>query len=106
MRYLVIRTAVLISFASFLPAALAQGGGADLYKSKCVICHSSDGSGATPAGKSLKAASFRDAALVKAGDADLIAAVTHGKGKMPSYQGKLSDEQIKAVIAYVRTLQK
>lgn len=106
MKSLVIRTAVLISFASFLPAAFAQSGGADLYKSKCVMCHGADGSGATPAGKALKAASFKDAVLVKAADPELIAVATKGKGKMPAYEGKLTDAQIKAVIAYVRTLQK
>lgn len=102
----IIRTAVLMSFASFLSAAFAQSGGADLYKAKCVMCHGPDGSGATPAGKALKAASFKDAVLVKAADPELIAVATKGKGKMPAYEGKLTDAQIKAVIAYVRTLQK
>jgi mono/diheme cytochrome c family protein len=54
----------------------------------------------------LKAPSFKDPAVVKASDADLIAAVTNGKGKMPANKGKLTDAQIKAAIAYIRTLQK
>jgi len=103
---LAIRAAVLFSVITLLPAAFAQSGGADVYKSKCVMCHGADGLGATPAGKALKAASFKDAILVKAGDPELIAAATKGKGKMPAYDGKLTDAQIKAVIAYVRTLQK
>jgi mono/diheme cytochrome c family protein len=32
--------------------------------------------------------------------------VTNGKGKMPANQGKLTDAQIKAVVGYVRSLQK
>ncbi len=106
MKFLLMRIAVLSIAASVITPAFAQGGGADIYKSKCLMCHGADGSGSTPAGKALKAASFKDPSIVKASDTDLIAAVTKGKGKMPANQGKLSDAQIKAVVAYVRTLQK
>jgi mono/diheme cytochrome c family protein len=80
--------------------------GADTYKDKCMMCHSADGSGSSPAGKSMGAIPFSSPALVKASSADLIAATTNGKGKMPAYKGKLTDPQITAVVAYVRTLQK
>ena len=36
----------------------------------------------------------------------LIASTTNGKDKMPAYKGKLTDAQIKDVIAYMRTLEK
>jgi cytochrome c6 len=49
---------------------------------------------------------FNSAALIKASDADLIAATTNGKGKMPAYKAQLTAPQIAAAIAYVRTLQK
>ena len=39
-------------------------------------------------------------------DADMTALITDGKGKMPAYKGKLSDAQIKDVVAYIRTLKK
>ena len=106
MNSLLVRVAALSIASAIISPAFAQSGGADVYKAKCVMCHGADGAGTTPAGKALKAASFKDAAIVGASDADLIAAVTKGKGKMPANQGKLSDAQIKAVIAYVRTLQK
>lgn len=86
--------------------ASAQTSGADTYKAKCQMCHAADGSGSTPAGKAMKAVPFSDPALVKASDADLIAATKNGKGKMPAYAGKLTDDQIRDVIAYIRTLQK
>ncbi len=93
--------------AAFMAAtALAQDTGADTYKAKCAMCHAADGSGSTPAGKAMKAIPFSSPDLVKASDADLIAATKNGKGKMPAYSGKLTDGQITAVIAYVRTLQK
>jgi mono/diheme cytochrome c family protein len=80
--------------------------GADTYKGKCMMCHGADGSGNTPAGKSMKAIPFTSPDLVKATDADLIAATLNGKGKMPAYSGKLTPAQVKEVIAYIRTLQK
>ncbi len=86
--------------------ARAQDSGADTYKAKCAMCHGADGSGSTPAGKAMKAVPFSSPDLIKASDADLIAATKNGKGKMPAYSGKLTDPQIKDAIAYIRTLQK
>jgi len=71
-----------------------------------MMCHAADGTGNTPAGKSMGALPFKSAALIKASDADLIAATTNGKGKMPAYKSQLTDAQISALITYIRTLQK
>lgn len=79
---------------------------ADTYKAKCLMCHAADGSGNTPAGKSMGALSFKSAALIKASNADLIASTTNGKGKMPAYKAKLSAAEISALVVYIRTLQK
>jgi mono/diheme cytochrome c family protein len=54
----------------------------------------------------MKAIPFNDPQITSKSDADLIAATTNGKGKMPAYKGKLSDAEIKAVITYIRTLAK
>ncbi len=94
-----------MAFAITTIPAHAQAG-ADTYKAKCMMCHAADGSGSTPAGKSMGAIPFSSAALVKASDADLIAATTNGKGKMPAYKSQLTAPQIKDLIAYIRTLQK
>ncbi len=80
--------------------------GAETYKAKCQMCHAADGTGNTPAGKAMGALSFHSAALIKASDADLIAATTNGKGKMPAYKAQLTAPQIAAVVVYLRTLQK
>ena len=101
-----IRFAVLITAAAFTGiSALAQSG-ADTYKSKCQMCHAADGSGNTSAGKSMKTPSLSSPDIVSKSDADLIAATKNGVGKMPAYSGKLSDAQIKDVVAFIRTLQK
>ena len=100
------RFAILFLAASMVTPAFSQGPGADTYKAKCVICHGADGLGATPSGKALKVTSFKDPAVVKAPDTQLFTSVKSGKGKMPANAGKLTDNQIKALIEYVRTLQK
>jgi len=102
-----LRTAAMILLAASIAApAFAQGAGADTYKAKCAMCHGPDGTAATPMGKMMKIPSFKDPAVVKATDAQLFEATKNGKGKMPAYNGKLTDPQIKEVISYIRTLQK
>jgi mono/diheme cytochrome c family protein len=96
---------VLAIAACTLPT-FAQNTGAATYSSKCQMCHGADGAGTTPAGKAMKAPSFLSPATVKESNADLIAVTKNGKGKMPAYAGKLTDAEIKDVIAHVRTLQK
>ena len=91
-------------FAS-LPC-LAQTSAADNYKAKCQMCHAADGSGNTPAGKSMKVQPFTAPATMQMSDEDLFAIIKKGKGKMPAYAGKLTDAEIKDLVAYVRTLQK
>lgn len=97
--------AIVFLAATITLPAYAQKGGADIYKAKCIVCHGADGTGSTPAGKSLKAASFKDPAVVKLSDAEMIAIARKGKNKMPAYTS-LTEAQIASVVAYIRTLQK
>jgi mono/diheme cytochrome c family protein len=96
----------LFCLTAFNLPALAQDSGADIFTAKCKMCHGADGLGNTPVGKIAKIVSFKDPAVISATDADLIAIVTNGKNKMPANKGKLTDDQISALVAYIRTLQK
>ncbi len=92
--------AVAAVFALVLTLSLsAQAqGGADLYKSKCAMCHGADGKKA--AGHDLSSADVQ-----KKSDADLTAVIADGKApKMPKYGDKLKPEEIKGLVAYIRTL--
>src|SRR5512143_3012194 len=82
-------------------AVFAQSGGADTFKAKCAMCHGPDGKKENP-GMGTKSLAGPD--VQKMSEADLVAAITNGKGKMPAYKGKLTDDQIKAVAAYIKTL--
>lgn len=92
-------TLVAVSLATPL---LAQQSGAAIYKAKCQMCHLADGSG----NKGMKVPAF----TAGASDAKLIAAtkngVSTGPVKMPAYAGKLTDADINAVVAYIKTLKK
>jgi mono/diheme cytochrome c family protein len=91
---------------SLTGSAFAQAPGADLYKSKCAMCHGADGLATTPTAKNFKVLSFKDPAMMSASDAQFIASTKDGKGKMPAYKDKLTDAQIKDVIGFIRTLEK
>jgi DNA-binding beta-propeller fold protein YncE/mono/diheme cytochrome c family protein len=75
---------------------------AALYKSKCQICHGADGTG-SPAGQKM-AKDVHAPEVAKQSDAELFDAVKKGKGKMTAFAGKLTDDQIKGLIAFIRTL--
>jgi mono/diheme cytochrome c family protein len=97
---------IALSFSVTASIVQAQASGSATYTAKCQMCHGADGMGATPAGKSMKAIPFNDPQILNKSDAELFAATKNGKGKMPAYTGKLSDGEIKSVIAYIHTLQK
>jgi mono/diheme cytochrome c family protein len=76
------------------------------YKQKCAACHGPDGKAETPAAKAMKVRSFADPATVKMSDAELADVIEKGKGKMPKYGASLKPDEIKAMVAYIRTLAK
>jgi len=76
------------------------------YKAKCATCHGADGKGDTPAGKSTKVRGFADAEVVKASDDDLAGIIEKGKAKMPGYGKSMKPDEIKDMVAYIRSLAK
>jgi mono/diheme cytochrome c family protein len=80
---------------------------ASLYKTKCSICHAPDGSGDCVMGKKLGAKDLRSDEIQKKSDAELNDLITNGVGKtMPAYKGKLTDDQIKGLVTYIRSIAK
>lgn len=99
------KTAIVMMLALAAPM-LARADGAATYKSKCAMCHGPDGSGQTPMGKSMKLRALGSADVQKQTDPQLTAIVSDGKGKMPAYKGKLSADEIKQLVAHIRTLKR
>ena len=90
----------------------------DLYHSKCAGCHGDDGKGQTKWGKKYKAPDFTSAKFQdESKDSEFLETIQKGitkkvkddKGElkpkkiMPGWSEKLSDEQMNALVAYVRT---
>lgn len=99
-------TGMILIGALFAMSALAQQPGEATYRAKCAMCHGADGTASTPVGKSMKLRSLKSAEDMKATDDELFKQTKEGVGKMQGYAGKLTDAQIKDVVAYIRTLQK
>jgi mono/diheme cytochrome c family protein len=101
MKAMISMMALGVLLAAAVPAAADDSGA--LYKSKCQACHGADGKG-SPAGQKMGAKDFNSPEVAKQTDAELINVTKEGKGKMPKYDGKLTDDQIKGLIKYIRSL--
>ncbi len=91
-------------YAQSTPSAKDLKAAEQLYKSKCSLCHGDDGSGNSITGKQLGAKDLKSDEVQKMSDDDLATAIAKGKGKMPSFAGKLTDAQIKSLVAEIRHL--
>jgi mono/diheme cytochrome c family protein len=96
---LILTSAVGMALATSMAGQSTQ----DLYKSKCQGCHGADGK-ASAVGKKLGARDFSDPDVVKISETDLATITTDGKNKMPAYKGKLTDDQIKDLIKYIKEM--
>ena len=75
-----------------------------IFKNECLKCHGRDGKG-SKRGKKLGTPDFTDAEWqASVTDEQLINSITNGKKKMPKQEGRLSPEEIKAMVKYVRML--
>ena len=99
----VVMLVIAIAVAASPAAGQGNTAGADVYKTKCATCHGQDGSGDTPVGKSLQVADLRSAAVQSKSDAELTHSVTEGKGNMPGFKGNITDDEIHAVVTFIRT---
>jgi mono/diheme cytochrome c family protein len=81
---------------------------ADLYKENCMICHKDTGKGGkiTLEGKSINPIDLTSARVKARSDDKLLGEIKEGVPDegMPSFNGKLSDDEIKAIVSHIRTL--
>ena len=85
-------------------SAQAQSASETLYKGKCGACHGADGTGSAMGTRWARTISTP---LVQGmSDAELTDTITNGKNKMPEYGTSLKPEDIKGLVAYIRTLKK
>jgi mono/diheme cytochrome c family protein len=97
-----LKSALLILAVALAPIASAADGAAT-YKAKCATCHGADGKGQTPMGKKMNLRDLGSPEVQKQTDKELHDWTANGKGKMPAYKDKLTDAEIKALVAQMRT---
>ena len=97
-------TSVILAFLIASSGAAFGADAAALWASNCASCHGKDGSGNTAMGKKLGVKDYTKEQGFS--DAEATNVIQNGKGKMKAYKGKLSDADVKALVAYVRGLKK
>jgi mono/diheme cytochrome c family protein len=94
--------AAVLLFAGVV--GFAQSSGEATYKAKCQGCHGATGLADTTIGKALKVKPVTDPAVGKFTEAEMLAATRNGLGKMQAFKDKLTEAEIKASVAYFRSL--
>ncbi len=101
-------TTLLLTSAYSLRAADVKAN----WDANCAQCHGKSGAADSKMGKQLNAKDLTDP-KVQAGFSDAKATKSikegvkeNGKTTMKAFAGKLTDDEIKALVAYVRTLKK
>src|SRR5262245_30028006 len=106
--------AKLLIFSSviIMAGSLTAGEVQENWKKHCATCHGADGKGDTKMGKKLDVKDYTDP-KVQAGmkDEDMIQITKEGKKeggktKMNGFKDKLSDDEIKALVAHIRSFKK
>jgi mono/diheme cytochrome c family protein len=106
----IVSLAISLLIASSISVRAADA--AANWSQHCASCHGKDGSGNTTMGKKLSVKDYTTA-KVQAEFTDAKAAQIikdgvseGGKTKMKAFKEKLSDDEVKALVAYVRSLKK
>ena len=104
-----ILTAIVAALALFPISIVRASTGKDsaastaTFKTKCALCHGEDGGG-SDVGKSMDAPDLRSPEVQKLTDAELVQAISDGKGGMPSFKSSLSADQIRGLVKHIRAL--
>jgi mono/diheme cytochrome c family protein/uncharacterized membrane protein len=86
------------------PEAPAPPGMAELFRQRCVKCHGADGTGNKARKRLPEIPDFTDPSWqARRADSKLVASILDGKGDdMPPARGKISAEQARGLVAYLR----
>jgi mono/diheme cytochrome c family protein len=105
-RYKSVPVTLLFLFVATAPVFAQSNSGETAFRQNCAMCHGIDGSGNTPAGQQFGAPDFRGAKVKGLTDAQIEQVIADGRKMMPPYGKRLSADQIKELVQYIRELQK
>src|ERR1043166_727321 len=75
------------------------------YRKNCATCHGNDGRSKTVKGKLKHARDLTDPRWQDdATDERIFNSIENGRGRMPAFKRKLTNEQIESLVSYVRGL--
>ena len=103
---------IMISLLAASAVSLRAADAKANWDANCAQCHGKSGAADTKMGKQLNAKDLTDAKVQAAfSDAKATQSIKegvkeNGKTTMKAFAGKLTDDEIKALVAYVRTLRK
>lgn len=92
-----------------MPTAAPTGGidGKGLYLKGCANCHGLDGTGAAMRRMMPNIGNLTSAEMhQRMSDEAIFTQISEGKGKMPPFKNTFKPEEIKAIVAFVRTLKR
>ncbi|MFA6944874.1 MAG: cytochrome c [Pedobacter sp.] len=78
----------------------------EVYNLYCVSCHGNQGQGLVQEHTSQEVPDFKNEAIMKQSDGALFWKIREGRGIMPGFKSKLSDEQYWQLVEYIRDLSK
>ena len=81
----------------------------EIWEARCQVCHGADGKAQTKKGRELKAKDFTRARWQKhTSDEEIVKTITDGlpKKKMPAFKDKLSAEEIRSLVPFLRAFGK
>lgn len=111
MKTKLILAAISVSILSIATAGFCEEAKV-IWGKKCAACHGQDGKGDTKMGKKLEAPDYSNPKVqAKMKDEEMFKAIKEGikKGedtKMKAFGGKLTDDEIRSLVAYIRSLKK
>ena len=97
--------AILIAMVTLLAILATQARAGDMQKGRevydmhCVICHGMNGYAID-----MTIPRFANGDRMFLMDQEMLQSVRNGKNQMPAFRGLLSDQEIRDVITYLRTL--
>lgn len=107
------KTSLRILLAVSLPAlaaGLRANPTAELWADQCASCHGEDGKAQTKQGKKLKIRDYSSPAVqAELKDDEMLKAILegvteNGKERMKGYKDDISEDEAKALVAFIRTL--
>ena len=108
---LILVAALGVAFASGArggkPITVSAGSAAEWYAKKCASCHGKDGRAKTFKGKLKHTRDLTDPEWQdRASDERIFNSIMNGKGKMPAFGKKFSEQEVNALVTYVRSLKR